>query len=129
MVEGLREREQIRELFGRQVGEDVAAHALERGLDFAGETMHATVLFIDVIGSTALATHLSAKEVVERLNQFFAIVVDVVSATGGFVNKFEGDAALCVYGVPTARPDTETCALLAARTLRWGRRRRTARRH
>lgn len=117
MVEGLREREQIREMFGRQVGEDVAAQALERGLDFDGETVHATVLFVDVIGSTRLATQLAPKQLVAALNAFFTVVVEVVSATGGFVNKFEGDAALCVFGVPTARPDTETCALQAARTL------------
>jgi adenylate cyclase len=44
-------------------------------------------------------------------------VVDVVDRTGGFVNKFEGDAALCVFGAPVPREDSATCALLAARLL------------
>jgi adenylate cyclase len=55
---------------------------------------------------------------VSALNSFFSIVVDVVDRTGGFVNKFEGDAALCIFGAPVPRDDSETCALLAARLLR-----------
>ena len=42
------------------------------------------------------------ERVVALLNDFFAAVVDVVDANGGLVNKFEGDAALCVFGAPVA---------------------------
>jgi adenylate cyclase len=118
MVEGLRERRQLRDLFGRQVGEDVAQHAIERGVRLGGEQVHAAVLFVDVIGSTALAATLPPTAVVAALNEFFAIVVDVVDRTGGIVNKFEGDAALCVFGAPVPRDDADACALLAARLLR-----------
>ncbi|HET6910541.1 MAG TPA: adenylate/guanylate cyclase domain-containing protein [Mycobacteriales bacterium] len=118
MVEGLRERRRLRDLFGRQVGEDVARHALERGIRLGGDQVHAAVLFVDVIGSTALATTLPPTAVVSALNEFFAVVVDVVDRTGGIVNKFEGDAALCVFGAPVPRADADTCALLAARLLR-----------
>ena len=118
MVDGLRERRRLRDLFGRQVGEDVARHALEHGVQLGGEQVHAAVLFVDVIGSTALAATLSPTAVVSALNQFFGIVVEVVDRTGGFVNKFEGDAALCVFGAPVPRDDADTCALLAARLLR-----------
>jgi adenylate cyclase len=117
MVEGLRDRRRLRDLFGRQVGEDVAAQALERGVRLGGEQVHVAVLFVDVIGSTALAATRSPSAVVSALNAFFAIVVDVVGRTGGFVNKFEGDAALCVFGAPVRRDDADSCALLAARLL------------
>jgi adenylate cyclase len=118
MVEGLRERQQLRDLFGRQVGEDVARHALERGVRLGGEQVEAAVLFVDVIGSTELAATRPAPEVVAVLNTFFAVVVEVMDRTGGFVNKFEGDAALCVFGAPVPRPDAADCALVAARLLR-----------
>ena len=118
MVEGLRERRRLRDLFGRQVGEDVAQHALERGVHLGGEQVHVAVLFVDVIGSTALAQSLPPTAVVAALNEFFAIVVDVVDRTGGIINKFEGDAALCVFGAPVPRDDSSACALLAARLLR-----------
>lgn len=118
MVEGLRERQQLRDLFGRQVGEDVARQALERGVRLGGEQVEAAVLFVDVIGSTELAATRPPAEVVSALNAFFAVVVDVVDRTGGFVNKFEGDAALCVFGAPVPRDDAAGSALLAARLLR-----------
>lgn len=117
MVDGLKERQRLRDLFGRQVGTDVARQALERGVHLGGEQVSAAMLFVDVIGSTELAATRPAGEVVAALNAFFAVVVDVVDRTGGFVNKFEGDAALCVFGAPVPRDDAATCALLAARLL------------
>ena len=117
MAQGLREREQLQDLFGRQVGSDVARLALERGVQLGGERREVAVLFIDVVGSTALASSTDPEEVVRRLNAFFSVVVDVVSEHGGWVNKFEGDAALCVFGAPVDREDAPACALAAARTL------------
>lgn len=118
MVEGLRERRRLQDLFGRQVGTDVARQALERGVRLGGESVDAAVLFVDIIGSTRLAATRSAEDVVAALNRFFAVVVDVVDRCGGFVNKFEGDAALCIFGAPVPRDDAATCALTAARLLR-----------
>jgi adenylate cyclase len=117
MVEGVRERRRLNDLFGRQVGVDVARQALERGVQLGGEQVDAAVLFVDVIGSTELAATRSPAEVVSALNAFFAVVVEVTDRTGGFVNKFEGDGALCVFGAPVPRDDSATCALLAARLL------------
>jgi adenylate cyclase len=117
MVEGLRERERMRELFGRQVGDDVARLAMERGAELGGEVRDVAVLFVDVIGSTELAVTVDPQEVVRRLNAFFAIVIDVVQQHGGWVNKFEGDAALCIFGAPIDHPEPGTGALSAAREL------------
>ena len=118
MVSGLRERERIRDLFGRQVGEDVVRHALERGVQLGGESLEAAVLFVDLEGSTRLAETREATEVVALLNQFFAIVIEVVAEHAGWVNKFEGDAALCIFGAPLPDANAAAHALAAARTLR-----------
>ena len=117
MAAGLRERERIRDLFGRHVGEDVARDALERNIELGGEVRVVAVLFVDIIGSTAVAAQLPPTEVVRLLNRFFGIVVDVVDAHGGMVNKFIGDAALAVFGAPTESPDASACALRAARLM------------
>ena len=117
MAAGLREREQLRDLFGRHVGEDVARQALDAGVELGGETREAGVLFVDVIASTALAADTPPHEVVNRLNVFFGVVLDVIRGHGGWVNKFEGDAALCVFGVPTPLDDPAGCALATAREL------------
>ncbi|HET6506416.1 MAG TPA: adenylate/guanylate cyclase domain-containing protein [Baekduia sp.] len=118
MVSGLREREELRDLFGRQVGEDVARQALERGITLGGEEIDVAVLFIDLVGSTELAHQRPPAEVVELLNEFFHVVIDVVDEQGGTVNKFIGDAALVVFGAPLHHDDAAGAALRAARTLR-----------
>jgi adenylate cyclase len=117
MGAGIREREQLRDLFGRYVGEDVARRAIDAGVELGGEVREAAVLFVDVVGSTSLAATLPPEEVVARLNAFFAIVLEVVAEHGGWVNKFEGDAALCIFGVPTAGENDAAHALAAGRAL------------
>ncbi len=117
MVEGLRERERVRDLFGRQVGEDVARNAMENELALGGEVREVAVLFVDLVGSTTLAASRPPTEVVELLNEFFAVVIDVVEHYGGWINKFEGDAALAVFGVPTGLSDAAGSALAAGRVL------------
>jgi adenylate cyclase len=117
MAAGLEERERLRDLFGRHVGRDVAAAALDGTVKLGGEEREVAALFVDVAGSTPLAARLAPGEVVALLNRFFAIVVDVVEANGGLVNKFEGDAALCVFGAPVTRADAAGDALRAARKL------------
>ncbi len=117
MAEGLRERERIRDLFGRQVGQEVARSALSGGVRLGGEEREVAALFIDVVGSTSLALALPPTEVVRLLNRFFRIVVEVVEHHGGLVNKFEGDAALCVFGAPVSCEDCAGDALKTARTL------------
>ncbi|HVT21489.1 MAG TPA: adenylate/guanylate cyclase domain-containing protein, partial [Mycobacteriales bacterium] len=119
MVAGLRERAVLSDLFGRHVGVDVARQALAAGdVVLGGERRDVAVVFVDVIGSTKLAQTQAPEDVVALLNQFFGTVVRVVSGEGGWVNKFEGDGALAVFGAPTAADDCAARALRAARTLR-----------
>jgi adenylate cyclase len=117
MAAGLRERERLRDLFGRHVGEDVAREALERKGELASEMRDVAVVFVDIVGSTTLSANRSAGEVVELLNRFFDVVVDVVAEHGGFINKFQGDAALAIFGAPRPLEDRDGHALAAARTL------------
>ncbi|PXY31892.1 adenylate cyclase [Prauserella muralis] len=118
LAAGLREQERLRDLFGRHVGDDVARHALEYGASLSGDVRDVTALFVDVVDSTALAAELPPHEVVRKLNRLFASVVDAVGTHGGLVNKFQGDAALCVFGAPARHADPATSALRAARAIR-----------
>jgi adenylate cyclase len=83
MADGLRERERIRDLFGRQVGRDVARAALSEGVRLGGEEREVAALFVDVVGSTSLALALPPTEVVRLLNRFFRVVVEVIEAEAG----------------------------------------------
>ena len=117
MLRGLREREELRDLFGRHVGADVARQALEGGVRLGGEARDVAVLFVDIIGSTSLAENRPPEEVVALLNRFFDVVIDVVHDHDGWINKFEGDAALAVWGAPMELDDKHTAALAAARVM------------
>lgn len=118
MVAGLADRERIRDLFGRQVGRDVAAAAAAADeVRLGGEVRSVAVLFVDLVGSTELAARRPAEEVVAVLNRFFGVVVEVVEEHGGWINKFQGDAALAVFGAPVAGSDPAGSALAAGREL------------
>ena len=118
MVAGLRERDRVQDLFGRHVGPAVAAEALRSGVTLSGETRDVVALFVDITGSTALTRRVKPSEFVGMLNRFFEVVVSEVESHGGLVNKFEGDAALCVFGAPVSLIDAPTAALIAARRIR-----------
>jgi adenylate cyclase len=119
MVAGLRERAVLQDLFGRHVGEQVARNAVAAGeIKLGGERREVAAVFVDLIGSTRLTQSTPPEDVLRLLNQFFATIVRVVAEEGGWVNKFQGDGALCVFGAPIPTPDSAARALRAARTLR-----------
>ena len=117
MLEGLREREKLADLFGRHVGVDVAKRAIENGAALGGTQRDMSVLFVDLIGSTNLALERPPNEVVELLNAFFGVIVTVMEANRGSVNRFDGDGALCVFGALEDDPQHATNVLTAAREL------------
>ncbi|QKT09022.1 adenylate/guanylate cyclase domain-containing protein [Gordonia sp. X0973] len=118
MVAGLAERERVRDLFARHVGSTVAEHALARGDEMSGGTTPSVgVLFVDITGSTMIGATLDPEAVAGLLNRFFTIVAEVVDAHSGFINKFEGDAALAIFGAPVALDDAAAAALAASRDL------------
>ncbi|MCV7395400.1 adenylate/guanylate cyclase domain-containing protein [Mycobacterium paraseoulense] len=122
MATGLRERERLRDLFGRHVGHDVARLAEQLAaagdqIEMGGVNREVAVLFVDLVGSTRMATTLEPPELLATLNDFFTMVVNVVEANRGFVNKFEGDAALAVFGAPVDDGDRASHALATAREL------------
>jgi class 3 adenylate cyclase len=117
MVAGLAERERLRDLFGRHVGTTVAQQALRTGVSLGGEERTVAALFVDIAGSTSLVRRTGPEEMVGLLNRFFEIVVETIERDGGLVNKFEGDAALCVFGAPTDHDDPAGAALRAARRI------------
>jgi adenylate cyclase len=117
MVAGLRERAELEDLFGRHVGAPVVQHALEHGAHLGGELRCVSAVFADLKGSTALARRLPPQDVVALLNRFFAAVVDACDAEGGWLDDYQGDGALCVFGAPLDQPDHATRALRTARAI------------
>jgi class 3 adenylate cyclase len=78
-----------------------------------------TVVFIDIRGFTTFADNATAREAVDYLNEFFGVVVPLLTAHGGHANKLLGDGLLGVFGAPKRLPDHAYRALAAAEDMLW----------
>jgi class 3 adenylate cyclase len=114
MVDGLEEREALREAFGSYVDPELADRVLAEGAVLEGEEVEVSVLFLDIRRFTAFAERATPREVVAELNAFFDLVVPVLVEHGGHANKFVGDGLLGVVGAPDRRDDHADCAVRAA---------------
>jgi class 3 adenylate cyclase len=102
MVKGLKERERLKGTLARYVSDEVASSLLTKqsDLDLIGELREVTVLFLDIRGFTSLSERMPPRELVAMLNEYFKIVIEIVYAHHGTVNKFIGDAVMAIYGAP-----------------------------
>jgi adenylate cyclase len=114
MVDGLRERERIREAFGTYLDRDVAEYILSDAFSEEGVDVDVSILFCDVRGFTTFASEATPKDVVGALNRLFEAIVPVIRRHGGYVDKFEGDGLLAVFGAPRPYRDHAERAVRAA---------------
>jgi adenylate cyclase len=108
-----RAHELVRRAFGRYVSEEVATSILQspEGLELGGEEREVTILMSDLRGFTALAARLTPHEVIEFLNLYLEVMVDVISRYGGTIDEIIGDAILVIFGAPLACDDHAAKAL------------------
>jgi class 3 adenylate cyclase len=117
MVEGLRQRDFIRDTFGRYVSPEVV-HTLigsAEGLRLGGEKREVTVLMSDLRGYTHLAEKSDPAVVVQILNDYLGRMTDIIIEHGGTINEFMGDGIFAIFGAPMPYPDhaerAAACAL------------------
>jgi class 3 adenylate cyclase len=102
MLEAARERRFLETAFGRYVSPlilDRIRHTPDSA-QWVGERVDATVLFSDVRGFTAMSAALKPEEVIELLNVYFSLLIEVVTRFDGYINKFIGDAMMVVWNTP-----------------------------
>ncbi|MCB9743830.1 MAG: adenylate/guanylate cyclase domain-containing protein [Alphaproteobacteria bacterium] len=100
MIEGLREREQVKQVLGKMVSPGLARELLDdpdRALRLGGERREVVVMFADIRGFTSHSEATPPAEVVAMLNRWFSAVVEVVHAQDGLVDKFLGDGVMVVF--------------------------------
>jgi class 3 adenylate cyclase len=100
MVVGLGERERLREAFGAYVGPNIAEKVLRDGPHLDGEELEVSILCLDIRDFTRFAERASAREVVDRLNEFYDMIVPLLVRHGGYPDKYVGDGLLGVFGAP-----------------------------
>ncbi len=121
MVDGLAERERLREAFGTYLDEEVAQHLISEDFEPHGEEVEVSLVFVDVRDFTAAAAEADAPEIVARLNELFECIVPIVARHRGHIDQFIGDAVLAVFGAPERVPQhadrAVQCAVELARTI------------
>lgn len=115
-----RERNRLRQMFGRYVSEQVVEALLSSGErpELGGQAQRVTVLFSDIRNFTSISERLTAKEVVEMLNAYFARACEPLLAEGGSIDKFIGDAVMVEFGSPVPLGDHAQRAIRAALALK-----------
>lgn len=100
MTEGLKERDKVKNLFSKFHGSSVAEDLINKDIGVGGQSKEVVVFFSDIRGFTAFSEKRSPEEVVEMLNEYFGVMVKIINANGGVVDKFIGDAIMAVWGAP-----------------------------
>ena len=117
MVEGLAEREYLRDTFGKYVNESVAAAILgNSGRSGRAEdtTAEATLMFTDIEGFTGLSEEVTPAEIAALLNTYLGTIVPVIQRHGGVVNNFIGDGLFASFNLPLPLEGHAAAAVKAA---------------
>lgn len=113
MADGLKQKEFIRESFGRYVAPTVLDMILaNKETWFKGKKIRVTVLFADIRGFTSLSERTSPENVISMLNEYFTVMTEIIQKHNGHIDKFIGDAIMAVFGSPV---EYEGHALYAVR--------------
>ena len=118
MVEGLKERDELRTTFGKYMTASVVDHLLGGKVALGGETLPVTIVFSDIRSFTTISERRDAQELVGLLNEYFTEMVGAVMEANGVVDKYIGDAIMAVFGAPVPTPDDPVNAVRAAVRMR-----------
>jgi adenylate cyclase len=107
-------RDQQRELLARFATSDVAQDLQESGFAIGGRRVHASVLFCDIRGFTALSENLPPEETIELLNAYYTLMFAAIESQGGIVSLMIGDGLMALFGAPKPLENPAKCAVSSA---------------
>jgi adenylate cyclase len=118
MVGGLRERELLKETFGKYVSREIRDEILAGRITLEGQAQEVTVLFADLRDFTPWVEATSPREVVRDLNAYFTEMDQAIRDHRGLVLQFIGDEIEAAFGAPVAYPAHAEMAVRAALEMR-----------
>ena len=97
----------LKKMFGRYLSTEVMKSLLEdpTAMELGGERRKVTIMMTDLRGFTAQSERLEPEQVVQMLNAYFEVMVDVVLKYNGTINEIVGDALLVIFGAPQEMPN------------------------
>ena len=123
MANGLLEKSQVENAFSRFVSTNVAKQIMDNldGIKLGGQHVHATALFADIVGFTSLSEKLPPREVATLLNDYFTYISMACELYKGTIDKYMGDCAMVIFGVPVEDPEHQfnaiSCAIMIQRLI------------
>jgi adenylate cyclase len=119
MTEGLLRKEQVEQAFSRYVSPTVAKTVLDdmSQVSLGGQHVEASVVFADIVGFTQLSEQMDPEEVNSLLNEYFGIISQAAQCFHGYVDKYIGDCAMLVFGIPKHDPEHSFQAAVCAITI------------
>jgi len=102
MAHGLLQKSQVEDVFSRYVSSNVAKKVLQNldDVELGGQHVNASVLFADIVGFTSISEKLPPQEITNILNEYFSFISNIAQLHDGHIDKFMGDCAMIVFGVP-----------------------------
>ena len=118
MLGGLRERDKMKNVLNKFHGSSVTDDLLKGDLQLGGVNKNVVVFFSDIRDFTKFSEGHTPEEVVHMLNEYFEIMVAIVTKHNGIVDKFVGDAMMAVWGAPNSTGEDEYWAVKACLEMR-----------
>jgi adenylate cyclase len=113
-LEKKRLRDQQKAMVRRFVTSEVADDMLQSGFALGGKRIHASVLFSDIRGFTALVESQGPEETIDLLNTYYMLMFDAIGSHGGSVNQIIADGLVALFGAPLPLNDCAGSAVAAA---------------
>jgi len=116
LIKKMKKTEATQEQFQKLLSPNLANMVISGCLrvEKGGEKRIATVMFADIRGFTSMSEKTSATEVLQMLNEYFEVIVEIVFRYEGTVDKFIGDEIMVIWGAPVTHDDDPILAVRAA---------------
>ncbi len=118
MIAGLKERDFIKETFGKHVSEEIRDEVLSGRITLDGDKKEVTILFSDLRDFTPMTESHEPKFVIKIMNSYFKEMAEAIQGQGGLVLQFIGDEIYAVFGAPISLPDHPERAFRAGLEMR-----------
>lgn len=117
MAEGLKDRDFIKDAFGKYVAKEVRDEVLSGNIPLDGEQKEVTVLFTDLRNFTPMVEKYEPKQTIQMMNMYFKEMAQAIQENNGLVLQFIGDEIYAVFGAPVYDKYHPTHAVKAAIAL------------